>query len=97
MVNTTRIYDIATNTWSTGAPMPDVRAFMASGYFNGKIYLVGGYTTGNVDPAFGQVWEYDPVHNTFNTIADEHAGRAGRPRLWGDQRAPLRGWWARHQ
>ena len=50
VVNTTRIYDIATNTWSTGAPMPDVRAFMASGYFNGKIYLVGGYTTGNVRP-----------------------------------------------
>ena len=40
---------------------------MASGYFNGKIYLVGGYTTGNVDPSFGQVWEYDPVANTFNT------------------------------
>src|SRR4029077_390785 len=37
VVNTTRIYDIATNTWSTGMPMPDVRAFMASGYFNGKI------------------------------------------------------------
>ena len=67
VVNTTRIYDIATNTWSTGAPMPDVRAFMASGYFNGKIYLVGGYNTGNVDPSFGQVWEYDPVTNTFNT------------------------------
>ena len=50
VVNTTRIYDIATNTWSTGAPMPDVRAFMGSGYFNGKIYLVGGYSTGNVDP-----------------------------------------------
>ena len=61
VVNTTRIYDIATNTWSTGMPMPDVRAFMGSGYFNGKIYLVGGYTTGNVDPSFGQVWEYDPV------------------------------------
>ena len=30
VVNTTRIYDPATNTWSTGAPMPDVRAFMAS-------------------------------------------------------------------
>ena len=41
--------------------MPDVRAFMGSGYFNGKIYLVGGYSTGNVDPSFGQVWEYDPV------------------------------------
>ena len=67
VVNTTRIYDIATNTWSTGAPMPDLRAFMGSGYFNGKIYLVGGYSTGNVDPSFGQVWEYDPVLNTWNT------------------------------
>ena len=47
--------------------MPDVRAFMGSGYFNGKIYLVGGYNTGNVDPSFGQVWVYDPVTNTLNT------------------------------
>jgi hypothetical protein len=67
VVNTTRIYDIATNTWSTGAPMPDIRAFMASGYFNGKIYLVGGYTTGQITPAFLQTWEYDPVANTFAT------------------------------
>jgi Kelch motif/Galactose oxidase, central domain len=67
VVNTTRIYDIATDTWSTGAPMPDVRAFMASGYFNGKIYLVGGYSTGNISPAFLQTWEYDPVANTFAT------------------------------
>ena len=41
VVNTTRIYDIATDTWTSGAPLPDVRAFMGSGYFNGKIYLVG--------------------------------------------------------
>ena len=67
VVNTTRIYNIATNTWSTGANMPDTRAFMASGYYNGKIYLVGGYRISNVDPSFGQVWEYDPVANTFNT------------------------------
>ena len=67
VVNTTRIYDFQTKTWSTGAPMPDVRAFMGSGYYRGKIYLVGGYNTGNVDPSFGQVWEYDPVTNTFNT------------------------------
>ncbi|PYK12281.1 MAG: hypothetical protein DME64_16940, partial [Verrucomicrobia bacterium] len=43
--NVTRIYDIASQTWSTGANMPDVRSFMASGYNsdNGKIYLVSGY------------------------------------------------------
>src|SRR4029077_1249199 len=67
VVATARIYDIASNTWSAGANMPDVRAFMASGYFNNKIYLVGGYNTGNVSPAFANVWEYDPVANTFNT------------------------------
>ena len=67
VVNTTRIYDPGTDTWSTGTAMPDVRAFMASGYYNGKIYLVGGYSTGNVNPAFGQVWEYDPTTDTFNT------------------------------
>jgi hypothetical protein len=66
-VNTTRIYDIATNTWSTGAPMPDVRWSMGSGYFNGKIYLVGGCSTNSPDECFGQVWEYDPVLNTWNT------------------------------
>ena len=79
VVNTTRIYDIATNTWSTGAPMPDVRAFMGSGYFNGKIYLVGGYSTGNVDPSFGQVWEYDPVLNTWNTSRMSMPATLGGP------------------
>ena len=59
--------------------MPDVRAFMGSGYFNGKIYLVGGYTTGNVDPSFGQVWEYDPVANTFNTSRMSMPATLGGP------------------
>jgi N-acetylneuraminic acid mutarotase len=67
LVNTTRIYNIATGVWSAGASMPDVRAFMGSGYYNGKIYLIGGYATGNVNPSFGQVWEYDPIANTWNT------------------------------
>src|SRR5262249_47248951 len=67
VVNTTRIYDVASGLWSTGANMPDVRAFMASGYYNNKIYLVGGYSTGSVTPAFLQTWEYDTVANTFTT------------------------------
>ncbi len=42
----TRIYDIATNTWTMGATMPGPRSQMASGYnpANGKIYLNGGYS-----------------------------------------------------
>jgi hypothetical protein len=70
--NITRIYDVAANTWSTGAPMPDVRSFMASGYdpVNGKIYLVSGYNTGDVSSAQPDTWEYDPVADTFTSRAD---------------------------
>jgi N-acetylneuraminic acid mutarotase len=66
--NATRIYDIATNTWSAGTNMPDARCFMASGYYNGKVYLIAGYNTGSVTTAQAQVWEYDPTANTFNTM-----------------------------
>ena len=65
--SSTLIYDIGSNSWTTGAPLPDVRAFMSSGYYNGKIYLVGGYSTGNVSPAFAQTWEYDVVADTWLT------------------------------
>jgi N-acetylneuraminic acid mutarotase len=65
--NATSIYDVAAGTWSAGASMPDVRSFMMSGYYNGKIYLVGGYNTSQVTSSQSQVWEYDPVANTFNT------------------------------
>lgn len=69
--NITRIYDVATGTWSTGANMPDVRSFMASGFnsTNGKIYLVSGYNTGDVESAQPNTWEYDPVANTFTERA----------------------------
>src|SRR5207253_3231733 len=44
---TTQIYDIATNTWSMGAPMPDPagRYFPSAVYdsVNGKIYVIGGF------------------------------------------------------
>ena len=70
--NATRIYNIASNTWSAGANMPDVRSFMGSGYnsANGKIYLVSGYNTGTVDSAQPDTWEYDPVANTFTSRLD---------------------------
>ena len=65
--NTTRIYDVATNAWSTGAPMPDVRSFAASGYNPGnqRIYVVAGYNTGQVTSAQDTVWEYNPAANSW--------------------------------
>lgn len=79
--NLNQVYDIATGTWSAGAAMPDVRAFFASSvYYNGKIYLIGGYTDGQVTSSQAQVWEYDPITNTYSTsrLAMPHAfGGAG--------------------
>jgi len=39
--NLNQIYDVASNTWSIGAPLLDLRSFMASGYSkdNGKYIL----------------------------------------------------------
>ena len=68
--NLTQIYDIATDTWSSGAPMPDVRSFSAGGYVaaTDKIYILSGYNTGTVDSAQPNTWEYDPVADTWTDL-----------------------------
>src|SRR5207249_985681 len=68
--NITRIYDIATNTWTTGANMPDVHSFAAGTYIpaTGKIYIISGYNTGQVTSAQPNTWSYDPVANTWTDL-----------------------------
>ena len=42
--NTTRIYDIASDTWTTGAPPLRVALTdMATALWNGSIYVAGGF------------------------------------------------------
>jgi N-acetylneuraminic acid mutarotase len=36
------VYDIATDAWSTGAPMPSARSAIGAAALNGKIYVIGG-------------------------------------------------------
>ena len=79
VVNTTRIYDIATNTWSTGAPMPDVRAFMASGLLQREDLPGRRIQHRQCRSPFGQVWEYDPVLNTWNTSRMSMPATLGGP------------------
>ena len=75
----TRIYDIATNTWTMGPTMPATRQQMASGYntANGKIYLNGGFETSTIDSVQATTWEFDPVANTFTVKAPSPAMQAG--------------------
>jgi N-acetylneuraminic acid mutarotase len=77
--NTTRIYDIGTNTWSTGATMPGPRQQMAAGYYNGKIYVAAGDSTANPGSETNTIWEYDPVANTWNTSRANMPASLGGP------------------
>ena len=64
VTDTTRVYDIGTNTWTTGAPMPQPLAQMATVLWNGIIYVAGGNNfTGRVDTLYA----YDIANDTWTT------------------------------
>jgi N-acetylneuraminic acid mutarotase len=58
------VYDPATNTWETKAPIPTARANLQANVVNGKIYLIGG-TKGDAPSNDTEV--YDPVTDTWTT------------------------------
>jgi hypothetical protein len=64
--NTTRIYDISTNSWTTGAPIPSALSDMATVLWNGVVYVAGGYDgTGDVNTLYA----YDIAADTWTTLA----------------------------
>jgi N-acetylneuraminic acid mutarotase len=73
---TTRIYNITDNTWITARPMPGVRRGAAGGYYNGKLYVVGGFDSDAVTPQ-SQTWEYDIANDTWTTRASLPAALGG--------------------
>jgi N-acetylneuraminic acid mutarotase len=64
--NLNRIYNIASNTWSTGAPIPNSVSGAAHAYSNGKIYLIGGRSGGS---RINAVQIYDITSNTWSSGA----------------------------
>jgi Kelch motif/Galactose oxidase, central domain len=59
-----QIYDITAGTWTTGANMPGPRYFAGAVYFNGQIYVAGGFDINGIETT--TTWAYDPVANTWN-------------------------------
>jgi N-acetylneuraminic acid mutarotase len=57
----TRIYDIATDTWSLGADAPGPSSEGAGIAHGGLLYNIGGRGAG-----FNANWSYDPVTDTWN-------------------------------
>jgi len=68
--------DFKPKAWRRLAKMPAPRADLAAAVLNGKIYLIGGYNiTGSDERA--EVWEYDPVTNTYTQKASMNYARWG--------------------
>jgi hypothetical protein len=61
------MYDPATNTWETKAPMSTARKQLTANTANGKIYAIGG--SGATNNALNIVEEYDPLTNTWSNKA----------------------------
>ena len=63
--NVLEVYDPATNTWETKAPMPTARGYLAAVTINGLLYAVGGTNDGGSGAALQTVEIYDPQTNTW--------------------------------
>jgi hypothetical protein len=60
-VRTVQIYDIASDRWELGPPLPQPNNHGMAASVNGKIYLIGGQTTAD-DPSYvDTVYELDPA------------------------------------
>jgi len=84
---TVEVYDPATNSWSTAAPMPTARKDLAAVTIKGKIYAIGGEAAGpplkvkgkiytTMGAAVNTVEVYDPATNTWTTAAHMPSARA---------------------
>jgi len=85
ILNTTEMYDPATNTWTSKALMPTPRFLHAAVVVGGKIWCVGGVTAliggpslGNVKIVYVSAVEvYDPATDTWAVKAPMPVPRAG--------------------
>lgn len=64
--NLLQIYDVATASWTTGAPMPTPRYATSAGVIDGKLVVVGGLNEGG---HLSIVEIYDPALNSWTTGA----------------------------
>jgi N-acetylneuraminic acid mutarotase len=68
-----RCYDIATNTWSTLSPYPGAgRTKTTLAAIDGKLYLVGGYSS--TAQYLSDFWVYDIATDTWTQLPDQPIG-----------------------
>jgi subtilase family serine protease/N-acetylneuraminic acid mutarotase len=66
-INTTFLFNPASNTWTQGAGMPYPNYQMSYTGADGKLQIAGGFTGGSGSIS-GQASQYDPVTNTWSSL-----------------------------
>ncbi len=80
--NTVSVYDPATNSWTSAAPLPLARGHIGSSTFvrNGRILVIGGAANG--PSARAEVSEYNPQLNAWRPLTPIPEGRAAAVAGW---------------
>src|SRR5687767_7231835 len=60
-VRTVQIYDIASDSWQLGPPLPQLNNHGMAASVNGRIYLIGGQTAADGEPFVDTGYELDPA------------------------------------
>lgn len=61
------IYDPATDSWTSGPPLPTARMGLVAAVLDGKLYAIGGRTDGFSTSAVGTVEVFDPATQLWTT------------------------------
>ncbi|KAF9895144.1 hypothetical protein FE257_000046 [Aspergillus nanangensis] len=74
-----QLYDIATDTWSAGAPAPYKVNHPNVAAVNDKLYLVGGLTEGPVTPGLSMNWVASKLCYVYDLATDTWSDLAPMP------------------
>lgn len=77
-VRTVQVYDIASDSWELGPPLPQPNNHGMAASVNGKIYLIGGQTSDVSDQGYvDTVYELDPTAGEWVEKAPMPTARGG--------------------
>lgn len=63
------LYDIPTNTWKQGAPVPNTINHANAAVHDGKLFVLGGLSGASGWPATSNSWVYDPQKDSWSPLA----------------------------
>ena len=69
-VNRTDVYDLATNSWSRGVPMPDLRETRTAAVVGDAIVVAGGYRVPDISRGVRTVEAFTPATQRWSDLPD---------------------------